>query len=107
MNDLDKKWNQLLDKLEEQFNQEMTLKGVLYLIGVQELSLGIKQYDRHEKVNVLHVAICKILTPFGFYKFNRVDEDGWPHYTELKAIKNLSESQQELLMKEAVLKYLS
>jgi len=85
----------------------MTLKGVLYLIGVQELSLGIKQYDRHEKVNVLHVAICKILTPFGFYKFNRVDEDGWPHYTELKAIKNLSESQQELLMKEAVLKYLS
>lgn len=107
MNDLDKKWNQLLDKLEEQFNQEMTLKGVLYLIGVQELNLGIKQYDRHEKVNVLHVAICKILTPFGFYKFNRIDEDGWPHYTELKAIKNLSESEQELLMKEAVLKYLS
>ena len=97
----------LLDKLEEQFDQEMTLKGVLYLIGVQELNLGIKQYERQEKVNVLHVAICKILTPFGFYKFDRIDEDGWPHYTELKAIKNLSESQQELLMKEAVLKYLS
>ena len=107
MNDLDKKWNQLLDKLEEQFNQEMTLKGVLYLIGVQELNLGIKQYEREEKVNVLHVAICKILTPFGFYKFDRIDEDGWPHYIELKAIKNLSENQQELLMKEAVIKYLS
>ena len=107
MNDLDKKWSQLLEKLENQFDQEMTLKGVLYLIGVQELNLGIKQYEREEKVNVLHVAICKILTPFGFYKFDRIDEDGWPHYIELKAIKNLSESQQELLMKEAVLKYLS
>jgi len=107
MTNLDKKWGRLLDKLENQFDQEMTLKGVLYLIGVQELNLGIKQYEREEKVNVLHVAICKILTPFGFYKFDRIDEDGWPHYIELKAIKNLSENQQELLMKEAVIKYLS
>ena len=107
MTDLEKKWSQLLEKLEKQFDQEMTLKGVLYLIGVQELNLGIKQYEREEKVNVLHVAICKILAPFGFYKFDRIDEDGWPHYSELKAIKNLSENQQELLMKEAVIKYLS
>jgi len=107
MIDLEKKWDELLEELEALFDQEMTLKGVLYLIGVQELSLGIKQYERDEKANVLHVGICKILTPFGFYKFDRLDEDGWPHYIELKAIKNLSESQQELLMKEAVLKYLS
>jgi len=107
MIDLDKKWIRLIEKLEKQFDQEMTLKGVLYLIGVQELNLGIKQYEREEKVNVLHVAICKILSPFGFYKFDRIDDDGWPHYIELKAIKNLSERQQELLMKEAVLKYLS
>ena len=107
MIDLDKKWSGLLEKLENQFDQEMTLKGVLYLIGVQELNLGIKQYEREEKVNVLHVAICKILTPFGFYKFDRIDKDGWPHYIELRAIKTLSDSQQELLMKEAVINYLS
>ena len=107
MTDLDKNWSRLLEKLEIQFDQEMTLKGVLYLIGVQELNLGIKQYEREEKVNVIHVAICKILTPFGFYKFDRIDEDGWPHYIELKAIKNLSDSQQESLMKEAVIKYLN
>ena len=85
----------------------MTLKGVLYLIGVQELNLGVKQYEREEKVNVLHVAVCKILTPFGYYKFDRIDKDGWPHYIELKAIKNLSENEQEALMKEAVIRYLS
>ncbi|MDC0204624.1 hypothetical protein OAJ65_02390 [Flavobacteriales bacterium] len=107
MTDLDKNWNRLLEKLEVQFDQEMTLKGVLYLIGVQELNLGIKQYEREEKVNVIHVAVCKILTPFGFYKFDRIDEDGWPHYIELRAIKSLSDSQQESLMKEAVIKYLN
>ena len=107
MADLDKNWDQLLKKLESQFDQEMTLKGVLYLIGVQELNLGVKQYEREEKVNVLHVAVCKILTPFGYYKFDRIDKDGWPHYIELKAIKNLSENEQEALMKEAVIRYLS
>ena len=107
MTGLDKKWSRLLEKLETQFDQEITLKGVLYLIGVQELNLGIKQYEREEKVDVIHVAICKILIPFGFYKFDRIDEDGWPHYIELKAIKNLSDSQQEVLMKEAVIKYLN
>ena len=107
MTDLDKNWNRLLEKLEIQFDQEITLKGVLYLIGVQELNLGIKQYEREEKVNVLHVAVCKILTPFGFYKFDRVDKDGWPHWIELKALKNLDENQQGLLMKKGILKYLS
>ena len=107
MSDLDKKWNELLEKLENQFDQEMTLKGILYLIGVQELNLGIKQYERGEKVNVLHVAVCKILTPFGFYKFDRIDEEGWPHWIELKALKNLDENQQGLLMKKGILKYLS
>jgi hypothetical protein len=98
MTNLDKEWGRLLERLENQFDQEMTLKGILYLIGVQELNLGIKQYEREEKLNVLHV---------GFYKFDNLDKDGWPHYIELKAIKNLSENEQELLMKKAVLKYLS
>ena len=40
MTDLEKTWGQLLEKLEKQFGQEMTLKGILYLIGVQELNLG-------------------------------------------------------------------
>ena len=59
-----------------------------------------------EKLDILHVAVCKILTPFGFYKFDRVDEDGWPHCIELKALKTLDEKKQGLLMKEAIIKHL-
>lgn len=107
MTNLEKRWEVLVKNLEKRFNQEMTLKGILYLIGIQELSHGVQEYSREQKINVLHVAVCKILTPFGFYKFDKIDEDGWPHYIELKAIKKLSEKNQELLMKEAVIKYLS
>ena len=107
MDSLDKKWGVLTDKLEDRFGGEMTLKGVLYLIGVQELNFGIKQFDREEKIDVLHVATCKILSSFGYYKFDRIDDDGWPHYTELKALKRLSGKEQENLIKKAILEYLS
>ena len=107
MDDVNKTWEELVLKLEKQFDDEMTLKGILYLIGVQELNMGIKRFGREEKLDILHVAVCKILTPFGFYKFDRVDGDGWPHWIELKALKNLDEKKQGLLMKEAIIKHLN
>ena len=107
MNNLEKKWRELKLTLEQQFDDEVSLKGILYLIGVQELNLGFVEFSREEKINVLHVATCKILSKYGYYKFDRIDEDGWPHYKELKALKNLSEKDQQDLMKQAIITYLN
>ena len=107
MNSIEKKWNELVISLEKDFQNEVTLKGVLYLIGVQELNMGIKNFEKEEKLNILHIAICKILIPYGYYKFDKIDKDGWPHFLELKALKNLSEKDQTLLIKKAVINYLN
>lgn len=106
MKDLEEKWKQLIIRLEKQFDDEMSLKGILYLIGVQELGFGIKRFDRQEKINVLHVATCKLLSYYGYYKFDSIDKDGWPHYKEIKALKN-SEKEQESLIKMAIIRYLN
>jgi len=105
MTDLNKKWNKLLLQLQNDISEDIDFKGVLFLIGVQELQLGIKQFSKEEKQDVLHLAVCKLLTPFGYFKFEKVDEDGWPHWEELKPIKNLTGKQQDLLIKEAILAY--
>ena len=42
-------WKNTISQLEKEFNQELTLKGVLYLIGVQELNLGLKKFAREWK----------------------------------------------------------
>jgi hypothetical protein len=107
MNDLEKNWEGLIKRLEKQFDDEISLKGILYLIGVQELNFGIKEFDREEKINVLHVATCKLLSNYGYYKFDSIDKDGWPHYIGLKALRNLSEKEQENLIKEAIINYLN
>ena len=107
MKELEKRWDALILKLENQFEDEMSLKGILYLIGVQELNFGVKRYDRDEKINVLHVAICKLLSNYGYYKFDSIDKDGWPHYIEIKALKNLSELEQQNLIKKAIINFLN
>ena len=105
MKDLEKRWGELIVRLEKQFDDEMSLKGILYLIGVQELNFGIKRYDREEKINVLHVATCKLLSNYGYYKFDSIDKDGWPHYIRLRTLQNLSEKKQQNLIKEAIINY--
>tara|TARA_B100001758_G_C18398488_1_gene607447 strand:- start:558 stop:884 length:327 start_codon:yes stop_codon:yes gene_type:complete len=107
MKGLEQRWGELILKLEKKFDDEMSLKGILYLIGVQELNFGIKQFSREEKINVLHVATCKLLSNYGYYKFDGIDKDGWPHYIELRALKNLSEKDQQTLIKEAILNYIN
>ena len=48
MKDIEKDWAILINKLEKQFDDEMSLKGILYLIGIQELNFGIKKFSREE-----------------------------------------------------------
>ena len=105
MEEIEKKWENLFSKLQENFEDELTLKSILFLIGVQELNQGIREFDKEEKTYLLHIAVCKLLSPFGYYKFKMVDEDGWPHYAEIKDMEKLPTNEQKLLMKKAIIKY--
>ena len=105
MNSLSKQWDALLLKLQNEVDEDIDLKGILFLIGVQELQKGIKSFTKEEKQDLLHIATCKLLSSYGYFKFNKIDEDGWPHWIELKPIKNLTGKQQDLLIKEAIINY--
>ena len=76
-------------KTRRKFEDELTLKTILFLIGVQELGQGIRDFDKEEKTYLLHIATCKLLIPFGYYKFKSVDEDGLAHFEEVKKLESL------------------
>ena len=65
MEELEKKWTNLIVLLQEDFDEEFNLKSILFLIGVQELGQGIRDFDKEEKTYLLHIATCKLLCPFG------------------------------------------
>ncbi len=105
MNNLEKSWKELMVKVEGLFDQEVSLKGILFLIGIQELKMLDRDFSKEEKVDVLHVAVCTVLAPYGYYKLKGVDEDGWIHYNELRAVKSLSDFDQKKLIKKGIINY--
>ena len=46
MEELEKKWTDLIVLLQEDFDEELNLKSILFLIGVQELGQGIRDFDK-------------------------------------------------------------
>lgn len=99
------KFKELLKDLEERFGGGMDAQSVLFLIGVQELGLGYKKFSKREKTELLHVAVCTVLEPYGFYKSAGRDEENWPHFELVKPLPPLDERQQQHLIKEAILEY--
>ena len=106
-NVLKEKWDLLISKLSAQFadGDELNIDSIIYLIGVQELGQGHRAFKKDEKVNLMHVAICKLLEPYGYYEFDFFDDDGWPHYKTLTELPNLKPGEQSVLMKEAIVQY--
>ena len=81
------------------------LNAVLFLIGVQELGQGNKAFSKEEKQDLMHIAICKVLSLAGFYKLEGIDEDGWPHWVAVKKLPRFDLLEQEKLLKIQILEY--
>lgn len=104
---LKEKWEILVEKLTDQFAEGdvLTIDAIIYLVGVQELGQGHRSFKKDEKVNLMHIAICKLLEPYGYYEFDFFDDDGWPHYKTITELPNLKPGEQTVLMKEAIVNY--
>lgn len=100
-------WERLIAKLSNQFpgDGDLDLDGVLLLVGMQELQMGYIRLKKDDKLNVLHIAVCTVLEPYGYYAFEKRDDDGWPHFTTVKPLPSLKAGEQAILMKEAVVNY--
>jgi hypothetical protein len=104
--EMDKNWHALLQQLERMFGKRPEdLRSVLFLIGVQELGKGNKYFSKEEKTDLIHIAICKVLSYSGFYTLEGLDEDGWPHWKLIKKLPHFDLLEQEKLLKMHVLEY--
>ncbi|MBT9187186.1 MULTISPECIES: hypothetical protein [Zobellia] len=105
--ELKEKWNALVEKLSAQFASGDTLEldAIIYLVGIQELGQYHKKYKKDDKLDLMHIAICRLLEPYGYYEFEFFDEEGWPHYIVKEELPTLKAGEQSVLMKEAIVGY--
>ena len=103
--DVEIRFREVTKKLEETFGGDMDVQAILFLIGVNELGIGYKDFSKSEKTDLIHVAVCTVLEPHGFYEYEGNDEDNWPHFKLLKPLPVLSHMEQQHLVKEAIIDY--
>lgn len=104
---LKERWDTLVSLLSNRFaeGESLDLDAVIYLVGLQELGQIHRKFKKDEKINLMHIAICRLLEPFGYYEFEYFDDDGWPHYKTLEQLPPLKAGEQSVLMKEAIVQY--
>ena len=98
-------WQRLQDKFKERFASEMEHDAILFMIGLQELDKPYRTYKKDEKLEVMHIGVCTVMQPYGFYEYKGRDEEGWPHWEIKEQLPYLDAKQQNRLMNDAIIDY--
>lgn len=99
------KWREIEVFCQETFGKKPDLKAVLFLIGVQELGQGFRHFSKEEKQDLMHIAVCRVLSYAGYYELEGHDQEGWPHWKQTESIPKLNLFEQEGLLKLYVIRY--
>lgn len=103
--DLQMRWWNLEAKLVDRFGKKPDMETILFLIGIQEFGEIRKKFTKEQKQDLMHIAVCSLFRQSGYYELERVDEDGWPHFRQLKPLPVMTMPQQENFLKDHVLLY--
>ncbi len=103
--DLQIRWWKLEEKFMKQFGKKPDVEAILFLIGLQEVHNSMKKFTKEQKQDLMHIAVCSLLSQSGYYKLSGYDSEGWPHFEQLKSLPNYSSKDQENFLKDHILLY--
>ena len=101
----DAEWEALLEKLQDVLGKKPNLEALLFLIGIQELGKGKRNFSKEEKQDLMHIAVCHLLSQEGYYEFEGTDKDGWPHWRLINTMPSGGLKDQEQLLVKNIKKY--
>ena len=105
--ELDFEWLQVQHQVKDAMRKDSLpdLNTVLFLIGIQELGRWRRDFTKEEKQDLMHIAVCRLLSDDGYFRFSGRDADGWPHWEPLKPFTVQGVKHQERLLQEQVIRY--
>jgi hypothetical protein len=103
--DLQARWWALEAKLLERFDKKPDVEAVLFLIGMNVTGYINYKISKEQKQDLMHVAVCTVLSSSGYYKVDFVDNEGWPHFNQTKDLPVLNAFEQENFLKDHILLY--
>jgi hypothetical protein len=84
-----RRWKEIENMLRQRFGQRLRMEVILFLVGRNEVVNTQQSFHKEEKQDLMHVGLCSILAQGGYYQYQGLDADGWPHYELIKPLPNL------------------
>ncbi len=100
-------FNRVRHLIQKRFNKPVlpNMDAMLFLIGVQEYGRWRTDFSKEEKQDLMHIAVCRLLSYDGHYEFVGRDDEGWPHYKLISKIPPADLRGQETLLKARIVTY--
>lgn len=99
-------WQNILHFIRSRFGKKPDMDAILFIIGMRELGMiSEKPFKKDDKVSLMHIATCKILSYSGHYKLTGTDQDGWPVWELIKPVPDMALLQQESYIREHIIEY--
>jgi hypothetical protein len=105
VNRLQERWANLSEIIRQRFGKKPDLEGILFLIGVRELGETPGDFTKEQKVDLMHIAMCAVLAPGGFFQLSHLDQEGWPHWEQIKELPAVDIFSQEVFLKSYIVDY--
>ncbi len=99
------RWYEVRNRVKNEFGQRPDINAMLFLIGINEVGIIKEKWEKEEKQDLMHVAVCKLLSTEGYYRLINTDRDGWPHYEAVENIPPLNLKEQDELLKKKIVEY--
>ncbi len=99
------RWYEVRNRVKQQFGQRPDIDAMHLLIGINEGGILTENWEKEEKQDLMHVAVCTLLSSEGYFTFKETDQDGWPHYERNSNLPPFNLKEQEELLKRKIVEY--
>ncbi len=99
------KWFKIRELIVKVFGKSPDLSAILYIVGMRELGTTQTEFKKEEKVKLMHIGTCRVLSTSGHYSLKGVDSKGWPVWELKDKLPNQDMLEQEMYLRHHIINY--
>jgi hypothetical protein len=100
-------WAELCELLGKQFDLEVDLNGVLYLVGIRERGLTLQPFTKEEKLSLINLGSCTLYLEMGLLEKTGTDAEGWPVFSQKALAPSIPEERKHKILQDCAIRYFS
>ncbi len=98
-------WNELCVHLGQQFDIDIDLNGVLFLVGIREMEFAFRPFSKEEKMSLINLGSCTLYQEMGLTELTGTDEEGWPIFKQKALAQVIPEERKHKVLQDCALRY--